>query len=1134
MRIRSYLILILAIIHLNCHAQFKQFSDQIYFKQFNTEHGLSQASVNCIIRDSKGFMWFGTDDGLNRFDGSQFKIFRNRLADSTSIIDNTVQSLLEDEDGNIWAGTFEGVSRFNRHSEKFNVYRIDGLKHSSCSDLKLDTKNGRLWIAAGVQGVYYFDFQSQTLSSYTHAKLKNVNVLKLQPMAGKLYVGTFAHGVFSIDLTTGQTEDFSISQSTTKTPLNFPVRCLLAEENTLWVGTEGDGVKTIDTRTNEVQSYSKKNNQISDDRVWALATSHDGRVWIGTDGGGLTILNVRTGSSSFHKHSDYNSHTISSNTVRSIWVDASTDAWFGTFNAGVNYHSNLYLSFYAFRKDPENSNSLSHNNVLSFCETEDGTLYIGTDGGGLNYLKNGIFHRYKFPSYVDEPSVILSIHKTHKNDIVLGTFHQGLYFITHEGKIYQYKNNPGNKTTISSNTIWGITEDSKGNIWMATALGINRLDVLKGEFSHYNNLFPTDNPEIFTNEFIQAIMIDSTQTLWGGLYGYLMSYNINTGTVKKYISSGGVESEGLPNKKIISIRQDTRDNDVIWFTCRGGGLIKFDSRAEQITTLTEHDGLPSNLIFAIACDKRGCLWLTTSKGLVRYDPVKHSFYEFDANFGVDTAPFSDNASFVTKEGYILFGGVNGFTAFLPSEIVLQRRGLKVIFTGLKLFNQEVSIDSVILKKSITETTNIEIPYDNARFITLEFSAFQFQAPSSVQYEYMLEGFEDSWHIVDNKRVEFTNLLPGNYTLHVKAGYSSGVWGEENIMEIRIIPVWWMTLFAKIGALVLFVGIVYGTFRFRTYTLKKRKAELERTVAEQNKEIHSKNTELATQNEELIQHNEELLAHRETISLQNHMLNEAQQQLQEINQSLEGLVHQRTEKLNETITQLNKTIKELDAFLYSASHDLVAPLKSILGLVNLAKFESENAELTIYFDQIELSVRKLESVIHTLMQHSFNTKGMSQLQQADVKILAQEAINELRFLPEMAKIKFTLEMEHAIVFTDIPRLKIILSNLIGNAVKYHDPEKKINKVSIHFQLSSNSWAIAISDNGIGIDKDRLSRVFDMFYRATESAKGSGLGLYIVKETVERLNGTIQVESELYSGTQFTVTLPLVSVPNEPVS
>jgi signal transduction histidine kinase/ligand-binding sensor domain-containing protein len=1122
-RLRFKLLVILLLVWHSSQAQFSAFADQIFFKQFSTKDGLSQASVNCILHDSKGFMWFGTDDGLNRFDGTQFKVFRNVPGDSSSLMGNNVASILEDENGAIWIGTSEGLCRFDRHQEKFTWFVFKGFEYYTCSDLRMDKQRKRLWISGGLIGICYLDLSTEKLHQYSPAGMPEINATKIEKIESSLYVGTMEHGLFAIDLEHELIERINLSASEMNNPLRKPIRSLLADKNALWVGTEGDGLYKIETGA-ITRSVRREDKLLSDNKVWSIAIGPDQRLWIGTDGGGLTILNPELTKATHYTHSDYNNHTIGSNTIRAILTDQNNDVWLGTFNGGVSYYSSFNINFLSFRKDPLNPNSLSHNAVLSFCEGNDGTLYVGTDGGGLNYLRDGKFYKYNFPQQVDEPNVILTIRKTSAGGLLIGTYQDGLYHIGIDRSVRQYKNNTADSTTISSNIIWDIAEDETGNIWLATELGVNMLDKKTGKFIHYKNRRPEDSQEVFTNDYIQSLLIDSTQTLWGGLYGMLLVNDLRNHSVKKYLTSGGTEV-GVPNKQILSIRADPLHAGSVWFSGRGDGLVHVDPVANKIDIIEEKDGLPNGLIYALECDDKGSLWLTTNKGLVRYNPSTKEFFTFDESFGLDIVPFIDNAAYKTRDGYILFGGANGFTAFLPAEIDLSKRELEVTFTGFQLFNEEVKIDNAILKRSITEAAEIELPHDKARFISFDFSALQFLASSSIHYQYMLEGFDTAWHEADNRTVSFINLLPRDYKLHVKAGYGPGFWGDERVLTIRVIPGWWMTWYARAGALLLLLCMAYVFFRYRTYKLKIRKVELEKIVAEQNREIRHKNMELEAQNEELTQHNEELLTQRETISVQNSMLNEAQQQLQEINQSLEFLVQQRTEKLNDTIGRLNKTIKELDAFLYSASHDLVSPLKSVLGLVNLARQENTNQALVSYFDHIETTVRKLEGVIHTLMQHSYNAKAVSQKQRADLGALVRETITELQFMPEARRVKFNLSVNDAFVLTDIPRMKIILSNLVGNAIKYHDPYKEINAVHIQFSRDLDGWKLVLQDNGIGIEESRINRIFDMFYRATESAKGSGLGLYIVKETVERLAGEIKVESEYGQWTRFTLRFPV---------
>jgi signal transduction histidine kinase/ligand-binding sensor domain-containing protein len=1114
------ILLILFLCHGLAFGQFQKFSSDLFFNRYSTDDGLSQASVNAILKDSKGFTWFGTDDGLNRFDGNQFRIYKKKPGDSTSIAGNTVETLWEDNRGRIWVGTSEGLCIYNQHTEKFISYPMNGLDFYASLDIKEDTVRKRVWMATGATGLSYFDLKSDSMIRYFHPDINDLNVVKIEIAGDSLFIGTLEKGLFVLDLNSNAVKEIILYGANALTKSS--IRALLKDGDDLWIGTEGDGLKKYDASLKKIINYNTDNGKLTDDKVWSIA--RDGNfIWIGTDGGGINVLDTRNDSIRFYQHSYYDLRSISSNTIRCITRDNIGDLWFGTFNGGISFLPAFNIKFHSFRNEPENPYSLPHNAVLSFCERMDGTVLIGTDGGGLVYLKNGKYGTYKFPQGAKAPKVILSIIETSNGDVFLGTYQEGLYKIHANGKVSKYIHNPLKSSSLSSNIVWDMVEDDEGNIWLATEVGLNRLAAFENEFTNYQSVSEYDPPGLFTSDFTQSLVLDNAKTLWIGYFGNLTGCYLPTGRITTYKSGTGPRD--IPNKQVLALHLDRRDKNVLWFSSFGAGLVRFHTMEKQFSIKSEENGLPANQVFAIQTDDKGKVWLTTDRGIVRHDPADSSFYVFEKSFGINTTPFKDNSGGRTNSGYIMFGGTNGFTAFLPNEVNFQRKTLDVVFTGFRLFNEEVAIDNNILEKSITETSTLEVPYERAKFMNLEFSVPNFLSPSMVQYQYMLEGFEDRWHTVENKNISFTNLLPGDYTLRVKAGFPSGIWGQEKILSIRVIPPWWMTWYSRVGFVILILAMGYGFYLYRTYRLNNRKAELERIVAEQYQEIHEKNEELARRNEALSAHNEELLANRETISLTNKMLFDAQVQLKEVNLSLEKLVQQRTEKLNETISQLNKTIKELDAFLYSASHDLVSPLKSILGLVNLAKLENKNKQINSYLNHIEISVSKLEAIIQMLMQHSFNTKTELKLEAVNLPKLIEETIHELKFLPEAERIKFRCGFKDAQILSDSHRLKIILSNLLGNAVKYHDTDKQDNIVELEFRNTGAAWSLDITDNGIGIERERLGRVFELFYRATESAKGSGLGLYIVKDTIDRLGGRISVESEIGKWTKFTLSFPL---------
>jgi ligand-binding sensor domain-containing protein len=1107
---------------INCLGQFREFSNQIYFKHFTTDNGLSEASVNCILKDSQGFLWFGTEDGLNRFNGNQFKVFSFKELDSTSLSDNTILSLSETKDG-MWVGTSDNLNYYNRHSEHFKSYSLKGEEYYICSELKFDSKRNRLWIAADQAGLCYIDSVSGEVKKFVHKDLQGAILSKIAIEDDKLYLGTINKGLKILDLKTDSIKTVELHEDNKGNSFNLPIRALLLDGDNLWVGTLGGGLKKVNTLTYQIKSFTAGEGSISDDKVWSLAKQANGQLWIGTDGGGVTVFDLTGKRTEVYKNSDYDSRTLSANTVRSIYVDSDDNVWLGTYNAGVNYYCNFGINFLLFKRDLERTHTLSNSAIKSFLETRDGTLWIGTDGGGLNYMKDQNFYKFKFPPDMEDPQVINCLLEDKKGGIWLGTYQYGAYYIGPDKKVKHFTNSQVDKKSISSSIVWVIKEDNEGNIYLATDNGLNRFDHETNTFFNYRNKPPGDSSNLFSNDEMVAMFLDSKQRLWMGLYGVLQCYELKTNKLNDFYSNAE-DPTALPTDIIMSIYEDK--NGKIWLGSYGGGLASLDERTKKFSVINEKKGIPSGLIFAIQGDEKNNLWLSTNKGLIKFNLASNTFAIFDENFGVQKYPFKDNASYKTKEGYLLFGGTKGFNAFKPADVKFNSADLKVVFTGLQLFNKETPIDGTILSKSIIETKEINLSYDQAKFISIQFSALHYLAPQLVYCQYMMEGFENSWQPANQTRsITFTSLSPGKYKLHIRAGFPSHGWGKESTFEINVIPPWWMTLYAKVAGVLILILLGFMFYRYRVYSLQKRKRELEELVAIQSKEIHEKNDDLVAQNEELASQNEELTTQSETINTQNEMLSEAQKQLREVNESLEVLVQHRTEKLKETISQLNKTIKELDAFLYSASHDLLSPLKSILGLVLLARAENDNPSITLYLGHIESSVNKLEMVIKSLMQHSINSKASINFVRVNIKAVVEDTLTEIHYVPALEKIKVEKEFHGDVdVLSDEQRIKIIVSNLVNNAIKYHDPAKKNNIIKIKFDNKQDGWSLEVYDNGIGIDKPHLDRVFDLFYRATENAKGSGLGLYIVKEAIDKMGGEIYVKSELGKWSSFTIEVP----------
>jgi ligand-binding sensor domain-containing protein/signal transduction histidine kinase len=1087
--------------------------DQLFFKRISTEQGLPQPSVNSIIRDSRGFVWMATEDGLSRFDGTEFRTFRHDPSDSSSLSHNVVHFIREEEaTGNLWIGTVSGINYFDRSLERFKVFKTDNQPGTVYANAALDKKRNRLWLACTVAGLRYLDLSKQEVVDFKSVELDDETIWNVEIAGDSLLIATL-QGLKILNLQNQKISTFFAGS---------PVRALFADQNDWWFGTEGKGLGTYDRVTKRTTYYNRENGGTNNNDIWALAKDNDDNVWIGTDGGGLNVLPRGKKKSRFYLHSEFDERSLSYNTIRSIFIEPNGNVWLGTYNGGVSYHEVTTVQFQLYRKDFFNENSLRNNAVSAFAEADDGTIWVGTDGGGLHYLKDGVVHRYSFPAKLAHVNVITALQNDGKG-LWVGSFQNGLIYLDDRGGWKQYKHDPKDVSSIAANSVWSIQKDSLGYLWVGTNRGVNRFDPKTDVFHHIDNPLKGNVSKLFENVQAQTILISSDHTVWVGSYGLLMAYMPSLDTV---VEIKGVDGRGrsLPDLRVKTMLED---DGKIWIGTYGSGLCQYNIRTRAFHILDERDGLPDDIVLSVEKGEPGTLWLSTNRGLVHFNEEDTVFTVFDSNYGIQGTTFNRNAALRTSDGRLLFGGTQGFNLFKPRAFTDNQNSLAVVFTDFSIFNEQVKPGSDFLKQSITETQILDLPHTDSRLITLQFSALNFLSPDKIMYAYKLEDFNNQWqNIGKNNSLTFTNLDPGSYTLIVRASFNGRAWGPERSLKIIIQTPWWKTIYFRWIAFSLFVIGGYSYYRYHTYRLKQRKKELEYLVRLQGQEIQKQNHDLAAQNEELKTQNDEMSAQQEKITEQNLLLSEAKQELQAINQSLEQVVGQRTEKLNETIHQLNKTIKELDAFVYSASHDLIAPMKSVMGLIVLARRQNQNQEIGTYIDHIERSVKKLEDVILNMIQYSQNSSLLVIHEEVNLFTLIQECISDIKFYPGMEDMKFMIDFsdKDAVVKSDRNRLKIILNNLIGNCVKYRDGSKESNDVRIAFENGKMTWKLEILDNGIGIDKHYLSRVFEMFFRANDRSQGSGLGLYIVKETVERLYGDVYVDSEKCIWTKFTIVIP----------
>ena len=904
---------------------------KLQFERISLEQGLSQSIINTIMKDSKGFMWFGTESGLNKYDGYEFVIYKNNPFDSTSISNNLIQSTFEDHEGMIWIGTGGGgLNKFNRETENFTHYRHDPQNSESISGdfvgFAFEDITYNLWVFTNAGGVDIFNDATETFENFRYnpddpGSLSNDNIRWVfEDIAGNLWFGT-ANGLNKYNRDKKNFERFlvgtfisSISESDN-------------EPGVLWLTTGniqdltgGKGLIRFDTENNSY-TYFKHNpsdpNSISSDIANQLYESKNGIFWIAT-AKGLNKFDLAT--SKFKTYLPYATRKSGSNNV----VLGFTEDMFGKILLVTNQFEGGFLfdpeteTFTQYKYDPSNPYSLSNNVITRVYEDTTGVLWIGTITGGLNKIDH---YAKKFNSYVYNPNdpnslnaqLVRGIHLDRSGELWIGLGSGGLNrFSMDRKKVSHYTNNPDNTNSVSANDVWAVYEDKEGTLWVGTfGGGLDKFDRRTETFTHFK-FDPNDNSSI-SNDFIREIYEDSKDRLWigtdfgglnlfdrdtesfyrfqhdpnnpnslpfnsvrsiaedkagnlwmGTLGGGLSKLVLNPEDEKKerneVFDTGGnfftnyqhdpTNVNSLSNNSIQSIFIDA--SGIIWLGTFGGGLNRFDPATESFTIFTdENSDLPNNVIYSVIGDKHGNIWMSSNRGITKYDPVKNIFTNYDMDDGLQSREFNGQAEFYSSTGEMFFGGINGFNSFFPDSLRNNPYPPRVAITDFKLFNNSVQIgkDSP-LKKHISETDEIKLSHWQ-NDISFEFVALHFNKPEKNRYAYMLENYDENWIYTESQRwATYTNLDHGEYVFKVIASNNDGVWNYDGVsITLIITPPWWETSWAYAIYFLFGIGMTYSLYKFQHVRITKRErdrtriteAELRAQAAEaEARAIHAEN------------------------------------------------------------------------------------------------------------------------------------------------------------------------------------------------------------------------------------------------------------------------------------------------------
>jgi ligand-binding sensor domain-containing protein/signal transduction histidine kinase len=815
---------------------------RVKFEHISVEHGLSQSSVNCILQDSGGFIWFGTDNGLNKYDGYSFTVYKSDPARAHSLSYNTVTSVVEDQQGALWVGTQHGLNRFDRETGRFIHYQADPEnRHSLISSeimALLEDRSGVLWVGTG-DGLDRFDRETDRFVHY-QADPDNPDSLRddritaiYEDRAGVLWVGTWG-GLAWWDR---ETERFTHYQFAPKdaTRLGHNAVQSISEDQAggLWIGTGGSGFYRLDRETGRFSQYFVTPGDVEGlayNSVESVYEDQAGVLWIGTGGGGLYQFDREEGRLISYQMDPHDANSLSSNYITSIYEGQTGVLWIGTWGGGINKLDRGKERFTLYQTDPRDPNSLSHNRVLALYEDREGILWIGTDGGGLDGFdrERGVFTRYRHdPSDPDSLSnnYVASICQDRDGDLWIGTWGGGLdRFDRENGRFIHYEVDPSDPYSLSSDVIMSVHQDREGVLWIGTSEGLERLDRKNARFIHHPGL----------RQAVWSIYEDREGVLWFGTDYGLGKYDREDGRLLRY-RADSQDSNSLSHNAVYAIHQD--QNGVLWIGTREG-LNKFDPATEIFVHYREKDGLPSDLIYGILEDDRGYLWLSTTGGLSRFDPRTETFKNYDVSDGLQGYEFT-RAHYRCQSGEMFFGGINGFNAFHPDLVTDNPFIPPVVLTSLT--QDGVSIFDVGRAVESVEQAAIHWP-NNFEF---EFAALSYRQPERNQYAYMLEGFDKDWNYAGTRRFgKYTNLPGGTFKLRIKGSNNDGVWNEEGVsIEITVVPPFWATWWFRGIALLALVGSAIGGYRLRVRRIETRSDELETQVRERTYEIEQRRQEL---------------------------------------------------------------------------------------------------------------------------------------------------------------------------------------------------------------------------------------------------------------------------------------------------
>ncbi|RXK47540.1 hybrid sensor histidine kinase/response regulator transcription factor [Aquirufa rosea] len=1048
------------------------------YERLTTASGLSQSTISKIIQDKKGFLWFATSDGLNRYDGNNFLVFRSDPSDSTTLSGSDIFTMCEDDEGNMWAGTRNaGLNKIDLSTGK--VYRFsqgpNGEDFSSMTVSSiLNLGNHRVMVSATGLGLLVYDTRENKLIA-KETDVKNpmmADVVRIfKHSKGSIWLGTRT-GLLISRLGPKSYLPFKLAENN-NTP-DFRVRVINEAANgDILVGTEGQGLFRFNSQNQHFTRvfYHAQNPLSRQNIVTSLTKDAYRNLWIGTDNG-VYVMNKEDFSSYYQISSNPDPDLgISSFSVTSLFTDSNLNTWVGTWEAGLNIAFYQKPRFSILRYKPNTLQGLLSNKVTAIAasKTDPDGVWIGLNVGlsYFNYKTGKIDHIVnnagvnKLNSLADFDVTLMQSDK--KGNLWIGVWGHGLINLTPQRKQMAYPYLMGNRA--ANLTAMNLMGDK---LLLGTAgLGVIEFDIPSKK---YRVPYPMLGPRNFSAKNISSLLVEANKRIWIGTTGFgLYIYHLDKHELT-HIDKNGT-SNGIRYNNISKIFQDR--NKRIWVLSNGGGLHLYLGEGKGFRNFTVADGLASNTLRSMMEDKQGNLWISTNGGISKMNPKTFKFVNFDELDGLQGKEFLANAYSQNDKDWLFFGGANGLN-FIKADSLRMKMDIPPIYlTGLKIFNKPVKVGepNSPLEKDILQTKHLVLQPDQTVF-SLDFVALEYQRPKNNRYAYILEGFDKDWNEVGTQRTAtYTNLNPGDYIFKVKATNSDGVWGEKPFeLKITVLPPWYRTWWAYGLYAMLFFGTVFGFMReVRIREAFKTDLRMKEIEKERIRELEQVKTHFFTN-----------ISHELRTPL--------------------TLIISPLEKYFLNNPQANKEQKSRILAIYQNAQKL---LHLINQLLDLSKIEAGKHQPVIAQHDLIL---QMNGIIHGFEAYA---------------------------LQKQIKLKWLSPVESLFVYYDADIIEKCITNLLSNAFK-HTPEDGTIAVKMELikQFSNKSEEIQmvkihVMDTGKGIDKNHLPHIFNRFYQVPDSIGrvGTGVGLSLCKELMDLHLGKIQVNSELGKGSDFNIEFPV---------